>query len=252
MSTIKTLAVSRIKYNKSRTILTAVAMMLTTVLLMGVGTSAVGLFDMTKQEAASESNVHASFSGLSAEQVNKLKNHMDVEALEITEIFADVEYEKMNGSLNCGSQLKEGIYHRLGNLIEGHEASAVDEICGPPAFFERMGVEPVIGNKIEISFRPHGEGMAETRVFTICGLVTQVDLSKIDVSDSRIAYSATISEALAAEYLEPEERVYAANIRVLGEEELGYDEIQKKINKVAEDIGYDVEKVNLNRPYLYT
>ena len=52
MSTIKTLAVSRIKYNKSRTILTAVAMMLTTVLLMGVGTSAVGLFDMTKQDWA--------------------------------------------------------------------------------------------------------------------------------------------------------------------------------------------------------
>lgn len=252
MSTIKTLAVSRIKYNKSRTILTAVAMMLTTVLLMGVGTSAVGLFDMTKQEAASEGNVHASFSGLNAEQVNKLKNHMDVEALEITEIFATVEYEKMNGSLNCGSQLKEGIYHRLGNLTEGHEAAAVDEICGPPAFFERMGVEPVIGNKIEISFRPRGEGMAETREFTICGLVTQVDLSKMDVSDSRIAYSATISEELAAEYLEPEEREYAANIRVFGEEELGYDEIQEKINKVAEDIGYDVEKVNFNRPYLYT
>ncbi|MDE7276929.1 MAG: ABC transporter permease, partial [Lachnospiraceae bacterium] len=196
--------------------------------------------------------VYATVSGLNAEQVNKLKNHMDVEALEITEIFATVEYEKMNGSLNCGSQLKEGIYHRLGNLTEGHEAAAVDEICGPPAFFERMGVEPVIGNKIEISFRPRGEGMAETREFTICGLVTQVDLSKMDVSDSRIAYSATISEELAAEYLEPEEREYAANIRVFGEEELGYDEIQEKINQVAEDIGYDVEKVNFNRPYLYT
>ncbi len=252
MSTIKTLAVSRIKYNKSRTILTAVAMMLTTVLLMGVGTSAVGLFDMTKQEAAGEGNVHASFSGLGAEQVNKLKNHLDVEALEITEVFATVEYEKMNGALNCSSQLKEGIYHRLGNLTEGHEAAAVDEICGPPAFFERMGVDPVIGNKIEISFRPHGEGTVETREFTICGLVTQVDLSKMDVGDSRIAYSATISEELAAEYLESEEREYVANIRVFGEAELGYDEIQEKINKVAEDIGYDVEKVNFNKPYLYT
>lgn len=251
-STIKTLAVSRIRYNKSRTILTAVAMMLTTFLLMGVGTSAVGLFDMARQQASSENNVHASFSGLSAEQVNKLKNHMDVEALEVTEFFATVEYEKMNAFLNCGVQLKKGIYHQLGNLTEGHEAVSVDEICGPPAFFERMGVEPVIGNKIEISFRPHGEGMAETREFIICGLITQVDLSKMDVSDSRIAYSATVSEALAAEYLEPEEREYTANIRVSGEEELGYDEIQEKINKVAEDIGYDVEKVSFNKPYLYT
>ena len=61
----------------------------------------------------------------------------------------------------------------------------------------------------------------------------------MDVGDSRIAYSATISEELAAEYLESEEREYVANIRVFGEAELGYDEIQEKINKVAEDIGYD-------------
>lgn len=115
-----------------------------------------------------------------------------------------------------------------------------------------MGVEPVIGNQIEISFRPHGEGVAETRTFTICGLVTQADMSKIDVSDSRIAYSATISGALAEEYLKPEEREYRANIRVLGEDELGYDEMQEKINKVAEDIGYDAEQVNFNKPYLYT
>lgn len=252
MSTIKTLAVSRIKYNKSRTILTAIAMILTTTLLMGVGICAVGLFDMTKQQASSENNIHASLSELSAEQVNKLKNHMDVESLEISEVFATVEYEKMNGFLNYGAQLKGGIYHRLGNLTEGHEAAAVDEICGPPAFFERMGVEPVIGNKIEISFRPHGEGLAETREFTICGLVTQVDMSGMDISDSRIAYSASISDALATEYLEPGERAYAAYIRVLGEDELGYDEIQEKINKVAEDICYDTEKVSLNKPYLYT
>lgn len=136
MSTIKTLAVSRIKYNKSRTILTAVAMMLTTVLLTGIGTCAVGLFDMTKQQASSEGNVHASFSNLNTEQVNKLKNHMDVESLEIAEVFATVEYEKMNGFLSYNVHLKDGIYHQLGNLTEGHEAAAVDEICGPPAFLK--------------------------------------------------------------------------------------------------------------------
>lgn len=252
MNTIKTLAASRIKYNRSRTILTAAAMMLTTVLLMGVGTCAVGLFDMAKQQASSENNIHASLSGLNAEQVNKLKNHMDVESLEISEIFATIEYGKMNGFLNCSSQLKGGIYHQLGNLTEGHEAADMNEICGPPAFFERMGVEPAIGNTIEISFRPHGEGMAETREFTICGLVTQADLSKMDISDSRIAYSATVSDALAAEYLAPDEREYTAYIRVFGEDELGYDEMQEKINQVAEDIGYGAELVSINKPYLYT
>lgn len=250
--TIRALAISRIRYNRSRSILTAVAIMLTTTLLMGIGTCAVGLLDMTRQEAVSESNIHASFAELSQEQVNRLKNHMDVEALEISETFASVEYDRMNGVLNFSTLLKGDIYHGTGSLTEGREPVSADEICGPPAFFERMGADPVIGNTIEISFRPHGEGMAETRQFVICGLVTQVDMSKLDVSDSRISYSADISEALVEEYFGPEERSYNAAVRILGEEELTYDEIVEKIGKVAEDIGYDAEKVSLNKGYLYT
>lgn len=253
MRTITTLAAGRIKYNRSRTILTAVAIMLTTMLLMTIGTSAVGLLDMNRQEAAAEGNVHAVFyNRLNQKQVEMLTNHMDVEAVEINEIFATVEYGKMNGFLTCRKTLKEGIYHHVGNIIEGHEAYGADEICGPAAFFERMDVEPVIGNKITISFRPYGEGMIETREFTICGLVSQLDGSVLDISDSRINYSASVSEALVAEYLAADEREYGASIRVLGEDELNYDEITAKIKTVAENIGYDTKNINFNNRYLYT
>lgn len=252
MHTIKTLAASRIKYNKSRSILTAVAIMLTTMLLMAVGTSAIGLLDMNRQEAAAEGNVHAAFDDLTPKQVEMLKNHMDVEALEIRQVFATVEYEKMNGSLNTAKELKEGIYHSLGNLIEGHEPVLADEICGPKAFFERMGVEGEIGNKITISFRSGGEGEIMTKEFTICGIVSAVDISALDVSDARIAYSATVSEALADEYIETDQRRYSANIRVLGEAELNFDEIREKITAVAENIGYSEESIRFNNNYLFT
>ena len=42
---IKTLAANRLRYNRSRTILTAVAVMLTAALLMGLGTTVTGLLD---------------------------------------------------------------------------------------------------------------------------------------------------------------------------------------------------------------
>lgn len=251
MHTISTLAVSRIKYNKSRTILTAAAIMLTTILLMTVGTSAVGLLDMNKQTASAEGNVHATFDDLTPKQVEMLKNHMDVEAVEMKQYFASVEYEKMNGSLNTAKVLKDGIYHSHGNLIEGHEAVSEDEICGPKAFFERMGVEGEIGNKIIISFRPGGEGEIITKEFTICGIVSAVDLSVLDISDARIAYSATVSEALADEYIEADKRRYTANIRVYGEDELNFDEIQEKITVVAENIGYPADFIRFNSHYLF-
>ncbi len=251
MSTISTLAVSRIKYNRSRTILTAVSIMLTTILLTAIATSALGLFNYNKLQVMAEGNVHASLSRLDTKQIEMLKNHMDVEAVEVSEIFATIEYGKMNGYLSYGTDLKEGIYHQYGNLLEGHKPENIDEICGPKAFFERMDVEPVIGNKITISFRPYGKGMIETREFTICGLVSQIDMSNIDISDSHIAYSASVSEALVEEYLSPEEREYRANIRVLGEEELNFDQIVAKINQVAQDIGCIEDNTNPNLGYLY-
>ncbi|MBO5279113.1 MAG: hypothetical protein J6B06_06465 [Lachnospiraceae bacterium] len=127
-----------------------------------------------------------------------------------------------------------------------------DEICGPAAFFERMGVSPVIGNKLTISFRPNGEGVIRTREFIICGIVSQNDVSKLNVSDSRIVYGAEVSEELVKEYLVPEERRVSANIRVSGEEHLTYDGISEKIKAVAADISCDESNIKLNSQYLIT
>ncbi|MBD5519888.1 MAG: FtsX-like permease family protein [Lachnospiraceae bacterium] len=252
MKMINTLAVSRIKYNRSRTILTVISIMLTTVLLMGLGTSAVAIVDINRQQAVFSGNTHARLLRLNEEQVMMLSSHMDVEALRISNTFATVEYEKMNGVLTFSKDLKEGIYQGIGNIIEGRKAERADEIYGPSAFFERMGVEAKIGNKITISFRPNGEGFIQTREFTICGLMSQVDMSNVDISDSRIVYGAVISEVLVDEYIDAKERIYDASIRVYGEDELSYDEIKEKIEAVAQNIGCDKVNIDLNGQYLYT
>lgn len=216
---ITSLAKSRIKYNKSRTILTAIAIMLTTMLLMGLGTSAVGLLDFNRQQASASSNVHAVLKNLTAEQVNRLKNHVDVESLETSEIFATVEYGRMNGFLTYTQDIKSGIYHGIGTLIDGRYAKALNEICGPKAFFKRLDTEPVIGNTVTISFRPEGEGKIETRDFVICGIVSEREVSNLDISDTRIAYGASVSEELVNEFIPQNERVYNnTSIRVTGED----------------------------------
>lgn len=250
---ITSLAKSRIKYNKSRTILTAIAIMLTTMLLMGLGTSAVGLLDFNRQQASASSNVHAALKNLTADQVDMLKNHVDVESLETSEIFATVEYGKMNGFLTYTQDIKSGIYHGIGKLIEGRYAEASNEICGPKAFFKRLDTEPVIGNTVTISFRPEGEGKIETRDFVICGIVSEREVSNLDISDTRIAYGASVSEELVNEFIPQNDRVYNnTSIRVTGEDKLNYDEIENKIMQIASDIGCDEKNVDLNNEYLFT
>ena len=171
------LAGKRIKYNRSRTLLTIIAITLTTMLLMALGTSAIGLLDFNKQQASANSNAHATIRGLTGEQVEKLANHADVESLETNEIFATIEYDRMNGFLTFTDEIKEGITYGTGEIVEGRAAEKPNEIVGSRVFFERMDVEPEVGNTFPISFRVQGEGERQTKDFTISGITSERDIS---------------------------------------------------------------------------
>lgn len=122
MKTITNLAQSRIRFHRSRTVFTVIAILLTTILLMGLGTSAMGLINGQKQMAASQNNYHAVMKNLTAEQLNTLASHMDVEAVQAQEIFAKIQYEKMNGLLTWSDSRKGSIYQGVGNLTAGRLA----------------------------------------------------------------------------------------------------------------------------------
>lgn len=97
-----------------------------------------------------------------------------------------------------------------------------------------------------------GKGLIQTKEFTICSLVSQGDLSSLNVSEDRLTYSASVSEALAAEYLAPEEKEYTAAIRLYGEESYTEDEMENAIKELCLNIGCDEENINFNLKYLMT
>ncbi len=228
------------------------AVALTAMLLMALGTSVTGLLDFNRQQAAANSNVDATIQNLTGAQIEKLSNHADVESLETNEIFAIIEYGKMNGFLTYSREIKDGIHYGTGEITEGKMPERPDEIASSSAFFERMGVEPEVGNTFPVSFRVQGKGEIQTREFTISGILSSRDLPELDISDSRLAYGGQISGALADEMIPEQDRLYNAVIRVTGEEELNYDEITQKINDLARDIGAGENDVSLNKEYLST
>lgn len=70
MKTIYHLAISRLKYNKGRSILTIVAIALMTTLLMSIGSSALTVIRHQQLEIKeSARNYHAAFKGSTADQV---------------------------------------------------------------------------------------------------------------------------------------------------------------------------------------
>ncbi len=250
--TIKSLAKSRITYYKSRSVLTAAAIMLTAALLTGLVSGGLGVIDISRKQAVAAGNHHALFQGVSEKQLEQLAHHLDVEALDAVLPFALVISDNMDGMLLYKTSYKEGIYQGTGNLAQGYFPEKANEICGPPAFFERMGAEPTVGGKITIPFRVGGRGLIQTREFTICGLTSQTDFPGTNLNDSRIACSAVISKALVREYPVSESGQYNAFVRVYGEESLPYDEMEEKIKAVATDIGCGENDISLSTQYLST
>lgn len=254
MRMISTLAGSRLCYYKSRTILTMIAIFLTTMLLNGIVVFAIGLVDMNRQASAVNGRQHASFIDITEEQKQMLTNHLEVEELGIVEIAAEIAYEKMQGYLLYAETVRGGDIDSDEEIPEGHLPEAADEICGSVSFFERMGVEPKIGNRISITFRPdglNGLGEIQTKTFTICGLYSAADVDELGVADSRIVWSAYISEAFVQEIMPQEDRAYRASLRLYGEEGAGYEEMVERIKALADEIGVPGQHVSLNQDYLY-
>lgn len=257
-NTIQNLALQRLRYNKSRTLLTGIAILLTTMLLMAIGTVGVAALDMNRQ-IYSLSDYHASFNELTPEQVEILSSHLRVEALDTSETFADIINGKMNGVLTYTDVLRDDRTETTDNsthglaLEEGHYPEAEDEICSSPIFFRRMGAEPVLGGKMTLSFRVNGKGEILTNEFTISGLLPDVEIDE-GIDDSRLMWNAYVSKAVLQKYTDSGlyQSEPGATLRVYGEDELSFDEMEDRILSVAADIGLDEMYVNLNKPYLST
>lgn len=256
-NTVFTLAVSRLRFHKSRTLLTGLAIMLTTMLLTAIGTVGIASFNMNRL-IVSESDYHAIFGGLTTDQADVLSKHINVEAMSTTEIFADIVNGKMNGALIYRETVRDDRLTDNNSVLgpltleSGHYPETEDEICSSPVFFRRIGAEPVIGGKVTLSFRINGKGEILTKEFTISGLLPDVEIAE-GIDDSRVMYSAHVSKALLDQYNEAGmyKPILDAHLRVYGEDGLTYNEITDRIHTVGTDIGLSEENVILNREYLY-
>ena len=248
MKTIYHLAISRLKYNKGRSLLTIVAIALMTTLLMSISSSALTVIRHQQLEIEENArNYHAAFKGSTAEQVFILENHTDVESLSTRESVASIELPKLNAFLNFDS-VRKGSIDQI-QLANGKMPVEVDEIAGPPALFERLNVVPEIGQKFQIPLRIQG-GKEENFDFTITGILEQADISKLNVNETRLVYGAFVSESFVEEHIAPENRTFTAYIRVANEKGHSKDEIKTIVSEIAEDVGLNKSDISFNEEYL--
>ena len=248
MKTVYHLAFSRLKYNKGRSFLTAIAIALMTTLLMAIGSSAFTFIRYQQIETEQNAgNYHVILKGVTPEQIFKLENHTDVESVLTRESIASIEISKLSAFLNY-EVLRKGSIKQT-ELKEGNMPSEANEIAGPPALFERLGVAPQIGQEIQLPLRIQG-GAIQNFEFVISGILEQQDISNLNVNETRLVYGAYISEKFVEQNVMPEKRVYNAYLRIMNEKEYAKDEIEEMCIEIAEDVGLSKADVSYNDQYL--
>jgi putative ABC transport system permease protein len=246
MALLKT---SALKYEQTLIVITHnedIALM--TTLLMSIGSFALTVIHHQQLEIEENArNYHAAFKGSTADQVFILENHTDIESLSTRETVASIEMPKLNAFLNLDS-LRKGSIDQI-QLADGKMPVEADEIAGPPALFERLGVVSEIGQKFQIPLRIQG-GRVETFDFTITGILEQADISKLNVNETRLVYGAFISEKFAEQHILPEDRTYTTYIRIANEKEYSKDEIETTVTEIAKDVGLNKADISFNEEYL--
>ena len=266
MRMISLLAKSRLRHYRSRTALTMSAVFLASLMLQGIFVSALGVLDANKQ-MVQEGDWHVRLSGLTREQIEMLRGHLEVETLTFTVTAGEVEYGRLNGYLTWSENVRDDRTDSVraadapdsedtgvSSFVEGRLPRTADEISGPADFFERLGAEAEIGAQVTVPFRANGAdglGRIQERTFTICGLEPSIDVEELGIAETRVAYGAEVSEAFVREILPEQEILYTASVRLCGEEESGYEEMVERIKALAETLGVSKDDMFINESYLY-
>ena len=244
MKTTTKLAISNIKTNKSRTVLISISVMLTTMLLTVIALSGYGIAKENKVNAAKRYGEYfGGYVRVSDEIYEKMKIHGEFLDVGKMTNFASVSLTDADGVLSYIDETAQKLGHV--STSEGTLPVRENEIAGQRGFFESAGlISPQIGDKVSLSYRI-GNSEFKTEDFVISGFMAEGeknDLSKV--------YGAYISEAFFENRVPKADRSYNVVFKVKGEEELNEDQMQEKIENLAEELGLAKTQVVINTAYL--
>ncbi len=246
MKTVIRLALAGMKKNLTRTILTGIAIFLTTLLLTAIGLGGSGMLEENKKLSADEYGEHyGSFLGMTTEQKKKAEIHAMLYNIGSVVNIGSVEDNKYNMSLQFYDDKAVELSHL--SLQSGDMPKNTDEIAAPKGFFKVLGnSNPKIGDKVKVPFRINGAGEIITEDFVICGFAKSNEINELSKS-----YLAYVSNQFMEKYLPDEQmRREMMLFQVRNEDNKNEAQMKEFIMSIAEDLGLEEKQVNVNNMYL--
>lgn len=246
MKTTTKLALGSLKTDKSRALLSGIAIFLTTALITLILFGCNAMIQNNKTHAAEDYGEHYGvFSHISPEQIKALKLHAQFHNIGLQTYAAEGSLKGYHLSYYCTDSVMRKLSHF--NIESGQYPHAQNEILAQRDFFQAQGFpDPNVGDTVTLSLRIGGEGKILNQEFTISGFLPSSESNRL-----ARRYSAYVSDAfLDANLPDLSERNIYAGFQVINEEGLRASQMEQKIQMLAEELGFKETQVSINSNYL--
>lgn len=233
MNIISTTAKANIQQNKSRNILIATAIILTSILLTAVPIAGLGGY-LPRIAAANKilPTFHTMYRGVNQDTLDQMKENQRFEFVGSRIDLGQMICEDATILMSAYDQTGETL-NKI-TLEEGTLPERNNEIVVSKGMLDAMGIEAAIGDTIRIPYQVYekdGLSLQKELDFTVCGL------AKTPENNEKKLYGAIVSEALVKESIKSGERDYRTYITIANSEKLTTSAIRAKAEELADSYG---------------
>ena len=248
------LSLSNIRQNRSRSILTVISIVLTTLLLTVIASYGYGIIKSNHVNAGNlYGTYHGAFAGVGQEQLRDMNLRGEFSEIGLSASAGSVQSVASDGVPNDVSMSlmwADETTGKLANLNRQLESGSfpqeVDEITAQPGFFRMLGYDdPQIGDTVQINTRISMQDYFAPETFVISGLL------KEDTSQGTSgSYQAFVSKAYYDSRVDPAQQSYNVYFRLSDSVPVTGDTAEDVMKSLARDCGIDDRYVSENSAYV--
>ena len=219
MSTLSSLAKGNLKNNKSKSILIAFTIMLTTILLTSVGLTCLNWVKANKEITIERvGSYHSTYKNITIKELDIIKNNIDIEKFGVLRTVGVAEENENTLSVIYTDEDSA----EMGNVkfIEGKMPIKENEIAVQDGFLKAIGIEAKVGEKLTLKYESRKDEEAKSYDFILSGIIETSEFNKANKN-----YTSIISEEFLKnrEYLD--DITFSSYIRVVGDGKLSATKI---------------------------
>lgn len=248
MSMVFKIALSNMKYHKSKNVLTGIAVFLTTLLLFLVPTMGMDLINAQKA-AVNElyPTWHALFRDVPEDTVVKMASQHLVEKYGLrSDLGYLVDEDAKIAMMYMDAQAVE--MYKL-QLSEGRLPEAENEIVVSSGILEALSLSGKIGDTVTIPYQVYRNGSLDyiqEKDFVICGFLPDTETNK-----EQNSYTALVSKLFFENEIPSEQIGYRFLFQIDTEYANDTEKMEICIKQLAEQFGVSEQDYNINKDYLW-